>query len=151
MNVFYFWLWKWCSIMTNCVTLWSLLLMNIVLFCLLVICISISSTAILLGSIGLLAVKHWQTGLIIYLILWFVDFMWYSSLLISASPLMSGRWEVPDRPLCTANRWGYWWRQKTRTGMPDLRLEIVNQAAVLLQLSRVSWSHICFCFYRWTS
>lgn len=50
---------------------------------------------------------------------WFADPLCHTHPpLISPSLLMSGRWEVPDRPLCTANRWGYRWRQKTRTGMP---------------------------------
>lgn len=66
---------------------------------------------------------------------------------LSSPFLMSGRWEVPDRPLCTANRWGYWWWQKAWTGMPEPPRCIVLfiQVLYVFFFSHIKWSYFCLC------
>lgn len=47
---------------------------------------------------------------------------------------MSGWWEVPDRPLCTANRRGYRWWQKTWTGMLEFIQLLFMKSILALHL-----------------
>lgn len=70
------------------------------------------------------------------------------------SPLflfISGWREIPDWPLCTANRWGYRWRQKTRIGMQTVIRDSLSSTVVTFLVAPCFIELCTFSPHRWIS